>query len=146
MDENAVLGPVDPQIGQFPAASILEAVRRKDVNRLQDETLILADLADKALRQVEATLRSVLEARFDPEKARLLADTFSRGYWTHDFPFTVERLQEMGLPVSTELPPAVHQLMELYPQPAQRRPSVQFVPLPYDGERRALTEQESERK
>ncbi|MGB9886088.1 MAG: SDH family Clp fold serine proteinase [Moorellales bacterium] len=144
MDENAVLGPVDPQIGQYPAASILEAVRRKDVNRLQDETLILADLADKALRQVEATLRSVLEARFDLETARRLADTFSRGYWTHDFPLTVERLEEMGLPVSTDLPPAVHQLMELYPQPAQRRPSVQFVPLPYDGGRRALTKQESD--
>ncbi|MCR4420279.1 MAG: ATP-dependent Clp protease proteolytic subunit [Clostridia bacterium] len=136
MDENAVLGPVDPQIGQYPAASILEAVRRKDVNRVHDETLILADLADKALRQVEGTLRSVLETKFGQERARTLADTFGRGYWTHDFPLTVERLREMGLAVSTDLPPAVHQLMDLYPQPPQRRPSVQFVPLPYDGERR----------
>ena len=29
MDENAVLGPVDPQIGEYPAVSILAAVERK---------------------------------------------------------------------------------------------------------------------
>ena len=39
MDENAVLGPVDPQIGQYPAASIIKAVERKDVNELDDKPL-----------------------------------------------------------------------------------------------------------
>lgn len=144
LDENAVLGPVDPQLGQYPAASILEAVERKDVNRLNDETLILADIAEKALRQVEATLRSILETKFDPEKAQSMAKLFSRGYWTHDYPLTAERLHEMGLPVSTDLPPDVYRLMELYPQPPQRRPSVQFVPLPYDGTRRLGLKQETE--
>jgi ClpP class serine protease len=133
LDENAVLGPVDPQIGQYPAASILEAVKRKDVNRLSDETLILADLAEKALRQVEGTLTAILETKFDPEQAQQLARTFSHGYWTHDFPLTAERLRDLKLPVSTNLPSEVHRLMELYPQPPQRRPSVQFVPLPYGG-------------
>ena len=28
MDENAVLGPVDPQIGQWPAASIIKVAER----------------------------------------------------------------------------------------------------------------------
>ena len=39
MSEHAVLGPVDPQIQNYPAASILEAVRRKNVNEVDDETL-----------------------------------------------------------------------------------------------------------
>src|SRR5436305_11602324 len=52
MCENAVLGPVDPQLGEYPAASILAAARVENPNR-DDRTLILADLAAKAIRQVE---------------------------------------------------------------------------------------------
>src|SRR5437867_13167359 len=48
---DAVLGPVDPQIGQYPAASILKAIAKKSPDRIKDETLILADQAEKALGQ-----------------------------------------------------------------------------------------------
>src|SRR5207244_4408548 len=51
MDENAVLGPVDPQVGQWPAASILSVAERKPIERTDDETLILADIARKAQEQ-----------------------------------------------------------------------------------------------
>jgi ClpP class serine protease len=49
MDNHAVLGPVDPQLGEFAAASLIKVVRTKDVNKVNDKTLILADLAEKAL-------------------------------------------------------------------------------------------------
>ena len=52
MDDNAVLGPVDPQIGQWPAASIIKAVEQKPVERVNDETLILADISRKAMTQI----------------------------------------------------------------------------------------------
>jgi ClpP class serine protease len=45
MDANAVLGPVDPQIGGLPAASILKAVELKKPLQVSDEVLILADMA-----------------------------------------------------------------------------------------------------
>src|ERR671918_801617 len=45
MDENAVLGPVDPQIGQWPAATIINVAESKPLERVNDETLILADIA-----------------------------------------------------------------------------------------------------
>jgi hypothetical protein len=38
----------------------------------------------------------------------------------------------MGLTVCHPLPREVYQLMDLYPQPAQRRPSIQYVPVPYE--------------
>jgi len=44
MDPNAVLGPVDPQLSEYPAASILKAVSQKDKNEVDDKTLILADI------------------------------------------------------------------------------------------------------
>src|SRR6267378_4261103 len=42
MDPNAVLGPVDPQVGQSPAASILTVLERKEAKDIDDQTLILA--------------------------------------------------------------------------------------------------------
>lgn len=53
MDENAVLGPVDPQIGNYPASSIIKVADIKDINKVDDETLILADVSKKALNQVK---------------------------------------------------------------------------------------------
>jgi len=60
MDENAVLGPVDPQLGRYPASSILAVTQIKDVNETDDETLILADMARKAVSQVKQTVVEIL--------------------------------------------------------------------------------------
>jgi ClpP class serine protease len=131
MDENAVLGPVDPQIGMWPAASIIKVVETKPLERVNDETLILADLARKAQSQIKNVVVEVLIDDFPPERAEYIADELTSGKWTHDFPLTVETLVAMGLHVSTELPEEAFNLMELYPQLGRQRPSVQFVPVPY---------------
>lgn len=131
MDPNAVLGPVDPQLGEYPAASILEAVAAKDKNELDDKTLILADVARKAIRQVEDSVYCLLSDKMDQEKARALARILSEGRWTHDYPISVNEAKGLGLPVTDEMPPIIYDLMELYPQPAQRRPTVEYIPVPY---------------
>ena len=60
MDENAVLGPVDPQLGEYPAASILKVVEQKSIDEIDDKTLILADVARKAIAQVKARAQAIL--------------------------------------------------------------------------------------
>ena len=138
LDPNAVLGPVDPQLGQYPAASILKVVKQKNIDRIDDNTLILADMAEKAVRQVQDFVQTLLSDKLSPEKAEELAHTLAEGRWTHDYPITCEKLQEMGVPsVCNEMPLEVYELMELYPQPAQQRPSVQYIPLPYDTGKKA---------
>ena len=123
MDCNAVLGPVDPQLGQYPAASILQAVERKNIDRVDDNTLILADMAAKAVRQVEDFVTLVLEEK-TRDRARDLAKMLTEGRWTHDYPITCEMIKEMGLPINTsDFPTEVYDLMDLYPQPPQRRVS-----------------------
>ena len=134
MDCNAVLGPVDPQLGQYPAASILKAVNRKRIDRIDDNTLILADMAEKAIQQVEDFITGLLAEKRSPEKARELAHMLSEGKWTHDYPITCDKLVEMGLPVNKDFPSAIYDLMDLYPQPPQGRPSVQYIPIPYSKE------------
>lgn len=131
MDENAVLGPVDPQIGQYPAASILQVVEQKDKNEVDDETLILADISRKAIRQVKETIKRVACCVYTEEEREKLAETLATGKWTHDYPITVDEARALGLKISTDMPPEIYQLMNLYPQANARRPSVEYIPLPY---------------
>jgi ClpP class serine protease len=129
---SAVLGPIDPQLGQHPAASILAAVDRKDVNKVDDETLIMADVARKAISQVREAATVLLTRRgMDSEEADKLAGLLSEGTWTHDHPITAEAAMSLGLRVSTEIPQQVRDLIRLYPQPRGRRPAVEYIPLPY---------------
>jgi ClpP class serine protease len=130
MDPNAVLGPVDPQLNEYPAASILKAVSQKDKNEVDDQTLILADVSEKAIVQVKDAVRKILKDKVGSTKADALAETLATGTWTHDYPLTYEELSEMGLPVSTEMPAEVYEFMELFPQPKQKMPSVQYIPVP----------------
>jgi ClpP class serine protease len=75
-------------------------------------------------------LRILTMKGHEKEKAERIADLLTSGYWTHDYPLTVEVIKELGLSVSTEVPDEVYELMELYYQPVGQ-PSVQYVPVPY---------------
>ncbi|HHW03749.1 MAG TPA: hypothetical protein GXX35_13255 [Thermoanaerobacterales bacterium] len=133
MDENAVLGPVDPQLGNYPAASILRVIAQKPIEKIDDETLILADVAEKAMHQVRENVYMILRGNgMEEDKAKELARIFTEGRWTHDYPISAEELKNMGLTVSTDLPEEIYKLMDLYPQTAQMRPSVHYVPIPYE--------------
>ncbi len=131
MDENAVLGPVDPQIGQQPAVSILQVIEQKPIAEVDDQTLIWADVARKAIKQVRRTTVDILSHHMAPEKARQLTRAFTSGNWTHDYPISVGEAVELGLSVSTDMPKEVYDIMSLFPQTAQRRPSVEYIPVPY---------------
>lgn len=131
MDPHAVLGPVDPQLMNYPAPSILRAVERKESKDIDDQTLIMADIAEKAIKQVRDTVYSLLKDKMGEERAREVANILTEGRWTHDYPLVVEVLKELGLNVSTDVPEEVYELMDLYPQPMmQRHPGVEFVPSP----------------
>ncbi len=137
MDPNAVLGPVDPQIGDMPAASILRVVELKKPANVSDEMLVLADIAAKARVQVGVFVAEVLIKHMPKEKAIALATALTEGRWTHDFPITVPMARQLGFPVTTTMPRTVYDLMDLYPQGAKGRPSVLYVPLrPVMPERR----------
>ena len=132
MSPHAVLGPVDPQLGQHSAASILAVVRDKPIPEIDDQTLMWADQARKAIEQVRALVGELLTAAGeDANKHRELADLLTEGHWTHDFPITAAAAREMGLPVSEAMPAEFMRLLALYPQPTRQRPAVEYLPLPY---------------
>jgi ClpP class serine protease len=133
MDRNAVLGPVDPQIGDLPAASIVKVTKTKDAKDIDDQTLILADISEKAIRQVSSLVADLLEKRLPKAEAEKFAGIVATGQFTHDFPITVERAKRLGLQISTDMPEIIYKLMAFYPQSGAGRPSVNYVPLRSDS-------------
>ena len=132
MDPNAVLGPVDPQIGGAPAASIMKVVQEKPIERISDQTLILADMSRKAQAQVQAFVTELLNesGQMPAERATETAKTLTDGRWTHDFPITARAARALGLKVDTNMPTEVYAIMDLYPQAPAKRPSVLYVEPP----------------
>jgi ClpP class serine protease len=130
MSPHAVLGPVDPQLGEYPAASLIKVVREKPIEELEDKTLVLADIAKKALDQVYDSLKELLQDKYPTDKVEEIASNLSQGQWTHDYPITFEKAMELGLHVSSEMPKDFLELMSLYPQPVKQLPSVEYIPIP----------------
>jgi len=134
MDPHAVLGPLDPQIGigqgmVVPAPSILKVAKLKGKDA-SDQTLIYADIAEKAIREMQEFIVELLRDKTGEEKAKELAKILTEGQWTHDYPITFQKAKELGLPVKAGVPPEVCELMELYPQPPMNRPGVEYIPYP----------------
>ncbi len=133
LDEDAVLGSLDPQLGwQYPASSLIWTAQAKDRNELDDRTLIYLDVAQKAVRQLRQLIFDILQHKVEKDRAWDIANLLTEGRWTHDFPLTVEKLKSLGIEVKVEMPRDVYNLMELYPQVGLRRPSVEYIPLPYE--------------
>lgn len=128
MSPHAVLGPLDPAIDEVPAASILRAVAQKDPKDVDDDTLILADQAQMAIRQLRESLTDLLLARLGKERAEEVAIALTEGRWTHDYPITPEQVTELGLKVSIDMPESVLDLMALYPQPMRGLGGVEYAP------------------
>ncbi len=130
MGDHAVLGPVDPQLGEYPAASLVKLVETKPLSEIDDRTWLLADIGKKALAQLKDQVKTLLEGKYPPERAEELATVLSEGRWTHDYPITYEKAKGLGLHVSNDIPNEFYQLMSLYPQPVRQQPSVEYLPVP----------------
>jgi ClpP class serine protease len=134
MDPHAVLGPVDPQLGDqqgvYAATSILKVVETKTTDELDDRTLYLAEESKKALSQIKEQIRKLVSDIHDEETTEKIIEEFVSGKYTHDFPITAEDACEMlGDCVNRQLPSEVYSLMSLYKMETRpRRPSVEFVP------------------
>jgi ClpP class serine protease len=131
LSPHAALGPIDPQIGQFPAHGILRVVERKPVAEVDDQTLILADIAEKAISQLKESAVALLTRSLPQVEAEHVAEVLATGgRWTHDYPITADTARDLGLHVSTDMPKEILQLMALYPQPARRQNAVEYLPVP----------------
>jgi ClpP class serine protease len=135
LGEFSVLGPIDPQIAGFPAASIVKARDSKPIERVFDLTLVFADMSEKALAQIKRGAVELLTPRMEQAAAEALAAKLAGGHWTHDYALTAGEARALGLPVTIDMPKVVLELMKLYPQPVQHS-GVEYLPVEIPRQRR----------
>jgi ClpP class serine protease len=136
MCDHSVLGPIDPQLGDSPAASLIKVVEEKPIAKIDDHTLIMADVGRKAITQVKQAASELLTRRLPEEQATALAEKLATGIWTHDYPIWASTAKSLGLSISTNMPDDVLQLLQLYPQPVRMQGGggVQYLPIPRRNE------------
>jgi len=136
MCKHSVLGAIDPQLGDSPAASLLKVVEQKSVAEIDDQTLIRADIGRKAIAQVKQAAAGPLQRTLPTDRAEALAEKLATGTWTHDYPIWATTAKELGLPVRTDMPNEVLELMSLYPQPVRTQGGggVEYLPGPRQKE------------
>jgi ClpP class serine protease len=136
MCDHSVLGPIDPQLGDSPAASLIKVVEEKPIAKIDDHTLIMADVGRKAITQVKQAASELLTRRLPEEQATALAEKLATGIWTHDYPIWASTAKSLGLSISTNMPDDVLQLLKLYPQPVRMQGGggMQYLPIPRRNE------------
>jgi len=119
MGENALLGPLDPQLmvglfDQYPCASLVKALKIKNINR-EDKTLIYGDVAEKAIAQMKVTVSEILSGKMGVSKAGGLSSKLCDGNWTHDYGINLRRALELGLPVDNDMPERIQKIANTFP-------------------------------
>jgi ClpP class serine protease len=69
MSPRAALGPVDPQLEKFAAASLLKVLEQKPIEKIDDGTLVMADVGRKAIAQVNQAARHLRKRRLPAAQA-----------------------------------------------------------------------------
>ncbi len=137
MCKHSVLGPIDPQLGDQPAASLLKVVEQKPVAEIDDQTLIRADIGRKAIAQVRQAA-AIAVAAHDAGRpgAKRWRKNSRLGHGRTTIRSGPRTAKELGLPVRTDMPNEVLELMSLYPQPVRTQSGggVEYLPAPRQKE------------
>jgi ClpP class serine protease len=127
LSEHAVLGPIDPQIGGLPAASVVRVAGEKPIQNTDDYTLVLADVGSMAITQLQKIARELLRGTVSENAAIGIAEQLSSGRWTHDYTIAYGEAKELGLNVSTDMPKDIMEMMALFPDQLRRTKSVRYL-------------------
>jgi ClpP class serine protease len=116
MDPDAVMGPVDPQVGDWirgwqSTTSWVKVAQAKGKDA-DDITLAMADVSGKLLEGTRRAVAELVEGKVqDPGP---LLERLVEGGYAHGYPLSPRDLQSLGLPVRTDFPPGVHELLASY--------------------------------
>jgi len=124
MEEFSVLGPLDPQINGRPAGALVEVLKRKPIESISDDTVILALIASQAIEEVKGFVEWFLEGKLNKEQRETVAEFLTGGYTTHDRPLSFETVKGLQLPVKRGVPELVFELFTTCAFGVCKRPCV----------------------
>ncbi len=112
MNRFSVLGPIDPQIGGWPASVLLKIYKEKGVQFTSDETVMYAYIAEMAIERMKRFVAYLLKGKMRSAQIRKITRFFLEGYLNHDTPITYDVARKLGLPVELEIPPEVYEFLD----------------------------------
>ena len=131
MSEYAVLGPVDPQLGSVSGGIDPEGGQSETDREVEDQTLILADQAEKAMSPDMPDVRELLAGQVPPQARRR---SWPGCYLRAPGPTTTRSLSKprrnSACPLRSDIPSRHCGSDGLYPQPVRRQPTVEYLPQP----------------
>jgi ClpP class serine protease len=111
MSPHAALSPFDPYVSKGTASSILNGITDKPISKIEDETIICADISRKLLNEARRVSCELMDDGDDYAGVCRIADELVSGKWSSDRAITPADAKEVGLKVSSEMPPEVYQLI-----------------------------------
>src|SRR5262249_33125954 len=119
LGEFSALGPIDPQIAGFPAASIVKDRDSKPIGNLVDLTLALGDMGENAPAQDDRAVVELFTPRTQQPAAEAPPAERAGRQWTHADALTEPEESELELHIKVGIPHQLLPLMHLRPQPLQ---------------------------
>lgn len=119
MDDDAVIGPIDPQIGDlirgtYPAPSWIYAASKKG-DKADDTTIVISDISEKTMKLMRKVTTELLDGKIeDEDKLNYAVEKLVSGEMVHITPISASEAIDIGLPVSTDLSNKVHEFMKFY--------------------------------
>lgn len=129
MEPYSVLGPVDPQVGGWPAGALIHLAEKKPAESIGDQVLILAEIARLSLVSVQRFILWLLAEKLPQQLAAQTAEFLTGGYLSHDTPIMLDSARTLGLPCSPSVPTRVYELFETCAFGPTKRPCLAV----YDG-------------
>lgn len=116
--KTATFGPIDPQIpvegkNIVSSVDVVKECAKKDPNRLELKESILCSAGKKVLKQTEEFLRNTILRDKPAEIREKIIQTLLYTKTTHDYPFFMEDMQKIGIPVKTDYPKEIDSIVDL---------------------------------
>jgi hypothetical protein len=128
MGEHAVLGPIDAQFGWRPAVDLVRLAREKPLAEIDDTSLLLSYLAERAIQE-NKDLCDVVNQCHKTDGTCALTMRLASGELSHGYPISVAGAHELGINVVTGIPEQVYSYVELC-QDIDKEPAVRWVESP----------------
>jgi ClpP class serine protease len=111
MSAHAALSPIDPYTGIGSASSVLKAIAGKPIAKVDDETVICADVARKMMDEAKRVTCELMHSKHDHNGACHLADELVSGKFSYDRAITASAAKEAGLNVNLKMSATVYDLI-----------------------------------
>lgn len=122
MERYSILAPVEPQIDQMPANSIMAILNRKPVETIADRTILLAESARMETENAREFVKWLVQDKMNEEQASQVANFLVGGFMASTTPITLDVARAIGLNVTEGVPEKVHQLFETIEFSGGQRP------------------------